>query len=68
MKIEWNDIRALLSVLNLGAFLYFGKSLAIFGVCVAILGLMKDYFVDKKISGAVLHSVALIMSLTVFFS
>ena len=68
MKIEWNDIRALLSVLNLGAFLYFGKGLAIFGVCVAILGLMKDYFVDKKISGAVLHSVALIMNLMVFFS
>jgi hypothetical protein len=35
MKIEWNDIRAFLSVLNLGA---------------------------------VLHSVALIMSLAVFFS
>jgi hypothetical protein len=68
MKIEWNDIRAFLSVLNLGAFLYLGRSLAIFGVCVAILGLLKDYFVDKKISGAVLHSVALIMSLAVFFS
>jgi proteasome assembly chaperone (PAC2) family protein len=68
MKIEWNDIRAFLSILNLGAFLYLGRSFAIFGVCVAILGLMKDYFVDKKISGAILHSVALIMSLMVFFS
>ena len=68
MKIEWNDIRALLSVLNLGAFLYLGKSIAIFGVCVAILGLMKDIFVDKKINGAVLHSTSLIMCLMIFFS
>lgn len=52
---EWNDLRALITVVNVILIMIFGLDIAWFGLAVAILGLVKDILVDRRINGMIMH-------------
>ena len=60
-KFEYNDLRCLITVINVILIMIFGLSIAWFGLAVALIGVIKDLAVDRHINGLVMHlsSVAL---------
>ena len=60
-RFEYNDLRALITVINVILIMIFGLSIAWFGLAVALIGVIKDLKVDRHINGLVMHlaSVAL---------
>jgi hypothetical protein len=67
MKIEWNDLRAFITVINVILIMRFGVSIAWFSLGVASLGLMKDFTTDKKINGMIIHLANFILNLYFIF-
>lgn len=62
-KFEWNDLRALITVINVLLIMNFGLSIAWFGFAVAMIGLVKDITIDKKLNGAIMHSANALLNL-----
>lgn len=60
---EWNDLRCLMTVVNVLLVLCFGLSLSWFGLAVALLGIVKDLTIDRRINGLVMHSANAILNL-----
>ena len=60
-KFEYNDLRCLITVINVILIMIYGLSIAWFGLAVAVIGVIKDLAVDRHINGLVMHlsSVAL---------
>lgn len=60
-KFEYNDLRCLITVINVILIMIYGLSIAWFGLAVAFIGVIKDFAVDRHINGLVMHlsSVAL---------
>ena len=60
-RFEYNDLRALITVINVVLIMIFGLSIAWFGLAVAAIGVVKDLTKDRHINGLVMHlaSVAL---------
>lgn len=54
-RLEYNDLRCLITVVNVILIMIFGLSISWFGLAVAVIGVIKDLFVDKKINGLVMH-------------
>lgn len=55
-KFEWNDLRALLQIVNVMLIVFAGFNVgAVFGLIIGGLGLLKDLLVDRHINGIVLH-------------
>lgn len=61
-KIEWNDLRCIITLINAILIICFNRSIAWFGVIVAALGIVKDFTVDKKLNGAIMHSATLLLN------
>lgn len=62
-KFEWNDLRALITVVNVMLIMHFGLSLAWFGFAVAVIGLVKDFTIDRKVNGVIMHSANALLNL-----
>ena len=62
-KFEYNDIRALMTLLNVILILHFGLTIAWFGFAIALIGIVKDLAVDRRINGLVMHLATLILNL-----
>lgn len=60
-KFEYNDLRCLITVINVILIMIYGLSIAWFGLAVAVIGVVKNLAVDRHINGLVMHlaSVAL---------
>lgn len=54
-KFEWNDLRAFITVINVVLIMMFGLSIAWFGLAVAVLGVVKDLVIDRKLNGLIMH-------------
>lgn len=54
-KFEWNDLRAFITVVNVVLIMIYGLSIAWFGLAVAVVGVVKDFYVDHRINGLVMH-------------
>ena len=54
-KFEYNDLRALITVVNVILIMIYGLSIAWFGLAVAGIGVIKDLVVDRRINGLVMH-------------
>ena len=54
-KFEYNDLRALITVVNVILIMIYGLSIAWFGLAVAGIGVVKDLAVDRHINGLVMH-------------
>lgn len=63
MKIEWNDLRAFITVINVILIMHFGLSIAWFSLGVATMGLIKDITIDKRLNGAIMHISNIILNI-----
>lgn len=54
-RVEYNDLRAFITVVNVILIMIFGLSIAWFGLTVALIGVIKDLAVDRHINGLVMH-------------
>lgn len=55
-RFEMNDLRALLQIINVALIVFAGFQVgAIFGLCIAVLGLIKDLITDRHINGIAMH-------------
>jgi len=61
-KLEYNDFRALITVVNVILIIQFGLSLAWLGLVVALIGIVKDLTIDKKWNGLIMHSANVILN------
>ena len=61
-SFEWNDLRALITVINVILIMRFGLSIAWFSLGVATMGLIKDITIDKKINGMVMHTANILLN------
>ena len=64
-RFEYNDLRALITVINVILIMIFGLSIAWFGLAVALIGVVKDLKVDRHINGLVMHRAS--VALNVYF-
>lgn len=67
-KFEYNDLRAVITLINVILIIKYGLSIAWFGLIVASIGLLKDFTVDKKINGVIMHLSNVILNLFFIFS
>lgn len=61
-KFEINDLRALIQVINVVLIMVFGLQVSWFGLSLAVLGLIKDIAIDKKINGSVMHLSGIVLN------
>jgi len=61
-KFEYNDLRALITILNVVLIMIFGLSVSWFGLAVAVIGLVKDLTVDRHINGTLMHLANIILN------
>lgn len=54
-KFEYNDLRCLITVINVILIMMFGLSIAWFGLAVATIGVIKDLIIDRRINGLIMH-------------
>ena len=54
-KFEWNDLRALGTVLNVVLIMIYGLSIAWFGLAISLIGVIKDLTTDHRINGLIMH-------------
>lgn len=67
-KFEMNDLRALLQLINVALIVFAGFQVgAIFGLCIATLGLIKDFTTDRHINGIAMHLVGVLLNLFILF-
>lgn len=62
-KFEWNDLRAIIQIVNVALLFIIGYSVAWFGLAVAVFGLIKDFTTDRRINGMLMHTATIIMNL-----
>ena len=66
-KFELNDLRAIITLINVILIMRFGLSIAWFGFIVAIIGIIKDIAIDKKANGLIMHGANAILNLYFIF-
>jgi MFS superfamily sulfate permease-like transporter len=67
-KFEMNDLRALLQLINVALIVFAGFQVgAIFGLCIATLGLIKDFTADRHINGIAMHLAGIILNVFILF-
>lgn len=54
-RFEWNDLRCLITVINVILIMIFGLSISWFGLSIACLGIVKDLVIDRHVSGLIMH-------------
>jgi hypothetical protein len=62
-RFEWNDLRALLQVVNLVLILTFGVHMAWIGLALAVFGVCKDLSQKRHINDLVLHLSSTILNI-----
>ena len=67
-KFEMNDLRALLQLINVALIVFAGFQVgAIFGLCIATLGIIKDFTTDRHINGIAMHLASIILNVFILF-
>lgn len=67
-KFEWNDLRCLLQLINVALIVFAGFNVgAIFGLCVAVLGLIKDFATDRHINGIAMHFASIVLNIFILW-
>ena len=61
-KFEWNDLRALITFINVILIMIFGLSIAWFGLIIALIGLIKDFTTDRRINGILMHFSSVVLN------
>ena len=61
-KFEINDLRAVITLINVVLVICFGVSIVWFTLAVAVIGIVKDLTIDRKINGLVMHFANVLMN------
>lgn len=61
-RFEWNDLRALIQVINVALIMMFGLSVAWFGLALAIFGVIKDMSQHRHINDIILHLAGVVLN------
>lgn len=61
-KFEWNDLRCLAMIVNVVLIMFFGLSISWFGLGIAVVGLIKDFTTDRRISGILMHLASAVLN------
>ena len=61
-KFEYNDLRAVIQIINVVLIMIFGLSTSWFGLAVAFIGLVKDFATDRHINGILMHLASVILN------
>lgn len=62
-QFDWNDLRALIQIVNVVLIMMFGLSIAWFGLAVAVFGLIRDLVKERRISGILMHLSGIVLNL-----
>lgn len=63
-KFEWNDLRAVLQLINLLLIVVCGFNVgAVFGLVIGGIGLIKDLAIDRHINGMALHLLGIALNI-----
>ena len=62
-KFEWNDLRAIITLLNVLLVVTFGLSVIWITLGIAVLGLVNDFTTTKKVNGFVIHGLNFVLNL-----
>lgn len=62
-KFEWNDLRAIIQVINVILIMQYGLKIAWFGLALGLLGLIKDLATDRHINGMVMHLSSIVLNI-----
>lgn len=62
-KFEYNDLRCFITIINVMLIMKYGLSIAWFGLAVAAIGLVKDFVVDRRINGILMHLANVILNI-----
>lgn len=62
-EFEWNDVRAMITLVNVLLIIRFGLSISWFGLAVAVFGLVKDLTGHRHINGIVMHGASVLLNL-----
>lgn len=54
-RFEWNDLRCFVTIINVILIMIYGLSIAWFGLAVALVGIVKDLTVDRRVNGLLMH-------------
>jgi hypothetical protein len=54
-RFEWNDLRAVIQLLNVILIMIFGLSVSWFGLAIALFGVCKDMSQHRHINDIVMH-------------
>ena len=66
-KVEFNDVRCALTLLNVVLVLLFGVSFAWIGLAVAVFGIAKDIVTRDHINSYIIHAANMIMYCVLLF-
>lgn len=61
-KFEWNDLRAVITIINVVLIMIFGLSIAWFGLAVALFGIVRDLTNDRHINGLAMHLASVVLN------
>lgn len=59
---EWNDLRAVIQLINVVLIMLFGLQVSWFGLAVAVFGLIKDLTSDRHINGIAMHLASIVLN------
>lgn len=61
-KFEWNDLRCLLTVINVFLIMTIGFEVAWFGLGISVLGFVRDMISERRVSGTIMHISTIILN------
>ena len=62
-RFEWNDVRCLITAINVILIMIFGLQVAWFGLGLAALGLLKDFAQHRHINDVLMHGLSLVLNI-----
>ena len=61
-RFEWNDLRAVIQLLNVILIMIFGLSVSWFGLAIAIFGVVKDMSQHRHINDIIMHMSGVVLN------
>ncbi len=62
-QFEYNDLRCVITIINVALIMFFGLKIAWLGLIIALVGVIKDLKTDRKISALLMHGSSVILNL-----
>ena len=61
-RFEWNDLRALIQIINVALIMIFGLSVAWLGLAISFFGVVKDMSQHRHVNDIILHLAGVVLN------